>query len=76
MSGMAPANILAALDAVASGNLPTEDIIAMMTELGVSTGVELAEIVAAARDIAQLLAIEPISFVCRSGARAEISAHG
>ncbi|MDB5028011.1 MAG: hmgcL [Candidatus Eremiobacteraeota bacterium] len=92
MSGMATANILAALDAgvsflegsicglggavaaVATGNLPTEDIVAMMTELGVSTGVELAEITAAALDIAQLLEIEPKSFVCRSGTRAEISA--
>jgi hydroxymethylglutaryl-CoA lyase len=91
MSGMATANVLAAIDAgasylegsicgigggiktpVATGNLPTEDLVHMTNELGIDTGLELSEIVAAARDIAKLLDLESKSFVSRSGTRKEI----
>ncbi|MGH7714476.1 MAG: hydroxymethylglutaryl-CoA lyase [Vulcanimicrobiaceae bacterium] len=94
MSGMATANILAAIDAGASslegsicgigggikttatGNLPTEDLVHMLSELGIDTGVQLAEVVAAAREIAAMLDITPESYVTRNGTRAEILERG
>jgi hydroxymethylglutaryl-CoA lyase len=76
MSGMATANILAALDAGttffegsicglgggmatrAVGNLPTEDIVQMLNESGVATGVDTETVIATATDIAKWLDIE------------------
>jgi hydroxymethylglutaryl-CoA lyase len=94
MSGMATANILAALDAgvtslegsicgigggiktKATGNIPTEDLVHMLTELGIDTGIELSEVVSAAREIAAMLDITPESYVTRNGTRAEILERG
>ena len=83
LSGMAPANILAALDAGAQwiegavcgigggiampaevgavGNFPTEDLVSMLELMGVRTGVEPGEMLAAAHDVAALLEISPRS---------------
>lgn len=92
LSGMATANILAALDAgvtslegsicgigggiraTAAGNIPTEDLVQMLAELGVATGIELPEIVIAARDVGQMLDITPLSSVTQNGTKAEILA--
>ena len=54
------------------GNLATEDIVHMLNEMGVSTGVETAEIVAAARDCAKLLGIEAGSHTAHVGTRADV----
>ena len=56
------------------GNLATEDIVHMLNEMGVRTGVETAEIAAAARDIAQLLGIEAGSHTAHVGTRADVMA--
>ncbi len=83
LSGMATANVLAALDAGvqwlegsicgigggtsmptslgAVGNFPTEDLVGMLAEMNVETGIDAAGIVEASREIAALLGIEPRS---------------
>ena len=63
--------------AIASvGNLATEDIVHMLNEMGVATGIETAEIAAAARDIAKLLGIEAASHTAHIGTRADVMAAG
>ncbi len=54
------------------GNLATEDIVHMLNEMGVKTGVETAEIAAAARDVAKLLGIEAGSHTAHIGTRADV----
>lgn len=56
------------------GNLATEDIVHMLNEMGVETGVSTAEIAAAARDCAKLLEIEPGSHMAQVGTRADVMA--
>ncbi|MBV8149927.1 MAG: hydroxymethylglutaryl-CoA lyase, partial [Candidatus Eremiobacteraeota bacterium] len=56
----------------AVGNIPTEDLVHMLSALGIETGIELPEIVAAAREISEMLEITPESYVTRNGTRAEI----
>jgi hydroxymethylglutaryl-CoA lyase len=56
------------------GNLATEDIVHMLNEMGVGTGVETAEIVSAARDVAKLLDIEAGSHTAHVGTRADVMA--
>jgi hydroxymethylglutaryl-CoA lyase len=81
LSGMATANILAALDAGVEwlegaicgigggiampnklgsvGNFPTEDLVTMLAEMGIKTGIEPEQVVVASRDIAAILGIDP-----------------
>lgn len=54
------------------GNLATEDIVHMLNEMGVRTGVDTAAIAAAARDCAKLLAIEASSHTAHVGTRADV----
>ena len=54
------------------GNLATEDIVHMLNEMGVETGVETATIAAAARDCAKLLGIEAGSHTAHVGTRADV----
>lgn len=56
------------------GNLATEDIIYLLRCSGVETGVSIEAAVAAARDAAVLLNIEPIGHVARCGTREELHA--
>jgi hydroxymethylglutaryl-CoA lyase len=94
LSGMATANILAALDGGASfvegsicgigggimtptsmgsvGNLATEDIVHMLNEMGIDTGLSTEAVVEAAQDIAAMLDIRPQSYVTAAGTRARI----
>ena len=58
------------------GNLPTEDLVALFESMGVRTGVDPEEAVAAAREIAALLGIEPRSHAAQVGTRAELLAQG
>ncbi len=58
------------------GNLATEDIVHMLNEMGVETGIATAEIAAAARDIATLLGIEAGSHTAHVGTRADVMAGG
>lgn len=54
------------------GNLATEDIVHMLNEAGVATGVETGAIAAAARDIARLLDITAGSHTAHIGTRADV----
>ena len=56
-----------------SGNLASEDIVHMLNEMGIDTGMELPGVLTAARKIAALLKIEPQSYISRSGTRADIT---
>ena len=56
----------------AVGNLASEDIVHLLNEMGVETGVKTDDAVAAARDVAALLDITPQSYVTAAGTRAEI----
>lgn len=58
------------------GNLATEDVVHLLNELGIETGLDTAEAVRAARDVAALLGIEIASHVTRSGVRADVVARG
>jgi hydroxymethylglutaryl-CoA lyase len=58
------------------GNLPTEDLVAMFDAMGVRTGVDPAEAVAASREIAAMLEIEPRSHAANVGTRAELLEQG
>jgi hydroxymethylglutaryl-CoA lyase len=54
------------------GNHPSEDIVAMLNEMGIDTGIETEAMIAAARDVAAMLGIEPRSFITTSGTRAQV----
>ncbi len=54
------------------GNLATEDIVHMLNEMGISTGVKTSEIAQAARDIAELLDITAGSHTAHVGTRADV----
>ncbi|MGI9521565.1 MAG: hypothetical protein ACR2PG_07940 [Hyphomicrobiaceae bacterium] len=56
------------------GNLATEDIVNMLNQMGVNTGVETAEIVAASRDVASMLGIAAASHVSHVGTGADVIA--
>ncbi len=58
------------------GNLATEDLVCMLSAMGIDTGVTAGAAVAAARDVAALLAIEPRSHALTAGTRDEIMARG
>lgn len=58
------------------GNLPTEDLVMMFESMGVRTGVSPEEAVAASREIAAMLGIEPRSHAAQVGTRAELLAQG
>jgi hydroxymethylglutaryl-CoA lyase len=53
----------------AVGNLATEDIVNLLNEMGVDTGLSTDAVVAAAWDVARLLDIKPQSYVTASGTR-------
>jgi hydroxymethylglutaryl-CoA lyase len=56
----------------AVGNLATEDIVHLLNELNVKTGVATDDVIAAAWDVAKLLDIIPRSHVTASGTRAQV----
>ena len=56
------------------GNLPTEDIVCMLEAMGVRTGIDPEEAVAAARDIAAMLGIEPRSRSSKGATRRQVLA--
>ena len=51
------------------GNLATEDIVQLLNESGIDTGLDTEEVLSAARDIAQLLDISPQSYISATGSR-------
>lgn len=60
-------------DTVASvGNLPTEDIVTMLHEMGIETGTDPTTVIAAAKDVARLLDIKPLSHALQCGVRSSV----
>lgn len=58
------------------GNLPTEDLIVLFDAMGIRTGVDPQDAVAASREIAAMLGIEPRSHAAQVGTRAELLEQG
>lgn len=56
------------------GNIATEDLVAMLDDLGVDTGIDAHDVVLAARDVSELLGIDRTGFVARAGTPTEILA--
>jgi hydroxymethylglutaryl-CoA lyase len=54
------------------GNIASEDLVHMLNEMGVETGIDTGEAVRAAREVAAMLGIEPGSYASRSGTRADV----
>jgi hydroxymethylglutaryl-CoA lyase len=95
LSGMATANILAALDAGVQwlegaicgigggiamptklgsvGNFPTEDLVSMLDEMGIATGVDPEQAVAVSREISVLLGIDPQSHRANGATRKSVT---
>ena len=95
LSGMATANILAAIDAGAAwlegaicgigggiamptklgslGNFPTEDLVTMLAEMGIETGIDPERTVALSREIAALLGIDPQSHRGNGATRRQVA---
>ena len=95
LSGMATANILAALDANVAwlegaicgigggiamptklgspGNFPTEDLVTMLAEMGIASGIDPERAVATSREIAAILRIKPQSHRGNGATRQAVS---
>lgn len=95
LSGMATANVLAALDAGVQwlegaicgigggiamptrlgsvGNFPTEDLVAMLSEMGIETGIDPERVVATSREIARILGIDPQSHRANGATRKSVT---
>ena len=95
LSGMATANILAALDAGVRwlesascgigggiamptrlgsvGNFPTEDLVSMLAEMGIGTGIDPAQVIVTSREIAAMLGIEPRSHRANGATRESVA---
>jgi hydroxymethylglutaryl-CoA lyase len=58
------------------GNLPTEDIVAMLNEMRIDTGLDTVEMQRCARDIAAMLDFEPRSHLTGAGTRADVMEGG
>lgn len=54
------------------GNVPTEDLVHMFSEMGVEVGIDLHEIARVSREIATLLDIEPLSHTARGGTKQDV----
>ena len=96
LSGHAPANVLAALDAGVSwietavcgmgggiampggirapGNFPTEDLVLLLEQMGVRTGLDPVEILSCAQDVAALVGVSIESYAGRGHTRAGVLA--
>jgi hydroxymethylglutaryl-CoA lyase len=58
------------------GNIATEDLVRLLNEMGVQTGIQTDDAIAAARDVAALLGITPRSFATRTGTREHVLEQG
>ncbi len=98
LSGMGPANILAALDGGATsiegaicglgggivmpttmgsvGNFPSEDIVHMLNEMGIDTGIDTRAAMEASKDIANMIEVTPRSHITNCGTRADVQEMG
>jgi hydroxymethylglutaryl-CoA lyase len=55
------------------GNFPTEDLVSMLAEMGIKTGVDPEQVIVASREIAALLGIEPRSHRANGATRNSVA---
>lgn len=55
-----------------TGNLASEDVVYLLNECGIETGIDTQEAIDAARDIARLLDITPAGHIAHCGSRADV----
>jgi hydroxymethylglutaryl-CoA lyase len=67
--GAAMANVLAALELGGGGNVATEDLVTMLTDMGIETGVDLDRVLEAARLVETLVGHPVPSRVSKAGPR-------
>lgn len=58
------------------GNLPSEDLVSLLHAMGIATGIDPQAAVAASRDIAAMLGLEPRSHAAQVGTREELLDQG
>ena len=58
------------------GNFPSEDIVHMLNEMGIETGVDTVAAKEAAADIAKMIDIEPRSHITHCGTRTDVQLKG
>ncbi len=58
------------------GNLASEDIVYLLNEMGIETGIDTAAVIAAAREIAGMLGVVPAGHVAHCGSRNELMEKG
>ncbi len=61
---------------MAVGNVPTEDLVHMLSAMGVPTGLDLDAVLEAGRQVGQLLAVDPVSHALRGGTPAAVRERG
>ena len=54
------------------GNVPSEDLVHMFSEMGVKTGLDVDEVVACSKDVAAILGIDPLSHAARGGRKRDV----
>ena len=54
------------------GNFPTEDLVTMLDEMGIATGIDSEQAVALSRELAALLAIDPRSHRANGATRKSV----
>lgn len=58
------------------GNVPTEDLAHMFSEMGVDTGLDVDALVSCSHDVASILGIEPLSHAARGGRKMDVLQRG
>jgi hydroxymethylglutaryl-CoA lyase len=66
--------VVVSVDAEDVGNIATEDLVTMLADAGVSTGLDAKTVVEAARDVAGLLGVERPGYAARIGTPEEVLA--
>lgn len=54
------------------GNIPSEDIVHFLNATGIRTGLDTQRVLDCAREVGELLGVEPMSYLARSGTREEL----
>lgn len=54
------------------GNVPSEDLVHLFSEMGVDTGLDLDRVVSCSREVAAILGIDPLSHAARGGRKADV----
>ncbi len=55
------------------GNFPTEDLVTMLSEMGIDTGIDPDQAVAVSREVAAMLGVEPKSHRANGATRGSVA---